>query len=279
MTLETVYAEHTVPHMLSGKAIARAIRGHLIVVGVLRSIMIEDINKCSITIEDDNGQHSTFFQLNENPTLKQISKLLEESISGKTSIDELRNAEVIMKMFDTIQEYEEECLKSRTAKLWLQYIDMVTILCKFIKAERVGNYQLHLEALHEMLPFFAASGHHLYLKSAYIYLQMMSKLPTTHPSVYQKFMQGYHVVRRSDRFLGGLSTDLIIEQVIEKSVVFILVSWLYFQELYLNIHLNNFSVLSEINKIYLHYIIFFLINMNASLTSLLVLSIFHLIFF
>ena len=41
----------------------------------------------------------------------------------------------------------------------------------------------------------------------------MSKLATTHPNVYQ-FLAGYHVVRRSDRLWSGLSTDLIIEQVL-----------------------------------------------------------------
>ena len=31
-------------------------------------------------------------------------------------------------------------------------------------------------------------------------------------------MEGYHVVRRSDRFWAGLSTDLIIEQVLMRSI-------------------------------------------------------------
>ena len=39
----------------------------------------------------------------------------------------------------------------------------------------------------------------LYAKSAYIYLQTMSNLQETHPQVYAKFQEGYHVVRRSDR--------------------------------------------------------------------------------
>ena len=38
--LETVYAENTVPYMMNGKAVSRAIRGHLLVVGVLNLIMM-----------------------------------------------------------------------------------------------------------------------------------------------------------------------------------------------------------------------------------------------
>ena len=97
-------------------------------------------------------------------------------------------------------------------------MDMVSILRTFIRAERTGNWQQHLLAVRKMIPNFAASGHNLYLKSAYIYLQNMLQLPTEHPTVYQAFMCGNHVVRRSDRFWAGLSTDLVIEQVLMRSV-------------------------------------------------------------
>ncbi|KAG0728475.1 hypothetical protein GWK47_032379 [Chionoecetes opilio] len=69
-----------------------------------------------------------------------------------------------------------------------------------------------------MLPIFAAAGHILYAKSAYLYLQQMEGLPTSHPEVYQKFSEGFHVIRRSDRYWAGLSTDLVIEQVLMRSM-------------------------------------------------------------
>ncbi|XP_073253317.1 uncharacterized protein [Porites lutea] len=95
---------------------------------------------------------------------------------------------------------------------------MVDTLKLFIKAERTGNWMLHLKALHEMLLYFAAAGHTLYTKSAYIYCQQMPDLPNTHPQVNRSFLNGLHVVRRSDRFWAGLSTALIIEQVLMRSV-------------------------------------------------------------
>ena len=42
---------------------------------------------------------------------------------------------------------------SRTATLWLQYMEMVNILRTFIKAERTANWELHLQAVSEMLPY------------------------------------------------------------------------------------------------------------------------------
>ena len=95
---------------------------------------------------------------------------------------------------------------------------MINILRKYIRAERTGNWELHLQAVSEMLPYMAASGHNNYTKCIWIYLQQMSSLKSDNPSVYSAFQQGFHVVRRSDRFWAGLFTDLIIEQVLMRSM-------------------------------------------------------------
>lgn len=46
----------------------------------------------------------------------------------------------------------------------------------------------------------------------------MSKLQEKHPEVHTHFLQGFHVMRQSDRFWAGLSLDLAFEQVLMKSV-------------------------------------------------------------
>ncbi|CAM1324721.1 Uncharacterised protein r2_g3346 [Pycnogonum litorale] len=90
---------------------------------------------------------------------------------------------------------------------------MVDILRKFLKAERLGIWELHIQAMRYMLPYLAASGHNLYTKC-----QNMAKLCDTSPEVYRHFSQGLHVVRRSDRLWAGLSADLVIEQVLMRSM-------------------------------------------------------------
>ena len=64
----------------------------------------------------------------------------------------------------------------------------------------------------------AYSGHNNYTKSALIYLQQMSRLQDEHPEVYQHFQAGLHVVRRSDRHWAGLFSDLVIQQVLMRSM-------------------------------------------------------------
>ena len=46
----------------------------------------------------------------------------------------------------------------------------------------------------------------------------MNKIHETHPEVSRQFDQGLYIVRRSDRFLAGLSPDLGIEQVLMRSM-------------------------------------------------------------
>ena len=98
------------------------------------------------------------------------------------------------------------------------YMKLIDIVRNFLRSERTGDWKLHLATLQNMLPYFAASGHNLYTKSVYLYLQKMWKLEDSNPDIYSKFMDGLHVVRRSDRYWAGLSPDLVIEQVLMRSL-------------------------------------------------------------
>ena len=42
-----------------------------------------------------------------------------------------------------------------TVKYWQQYIDMGSLFLQFIRAEREGDWLLHLSAFASMLPWFA----------------------------------------------------------------------------------------------------------------------------
>ena len=79
---------------------------------------------------------------------------------------QVSRADVISRIDDTLKRVTISLKSSRTATLWLQYMDMVDILRKYIQAERTGNWELHLQAVSEMLPYLAASGHNKYMKSA-----------------------------------------------------------------------------------------------------------------
>ena len=72
-----------------------------------------------------------------------------------------------------------------------------------------------------MLSYFTVSGHNMYAKSAYLYLTNMQKLHETHTDIYW----------------AGVSTDLVIEQMLLKSLKSVGVwqeveAWMMSKELY-----------------------------------------------
>ena len=109
--------------------------------------------------------------------------------------------------------------ESRTAKLCLEYLYEMDTVKMFIRAECCGDWNLHTIAVTRMLSLFAAAGHFQYAKCARLYLQRMRQLPETHLWLHEQFEQhGFHTVRRSDRYWSGLWTDLVIEQVLMRSL-------------------------------------------------------------
>ena len=63
-----------------------------------------------------------------------------------------------------------------------------------------------------LAPIFAAAGQYNYLKSAYFYPQEMCQLETRHPDVHVKFFRGFYVIRHSNQYWAGLSSDFVIGQ-------------------------------------------------------------------
>ena len=222
--LELIYSSNTVVHILTDKAIARAVRAHLLVDAALNSLMLTSTfnvpllgrldDSESEDVDTDEVMEATTSSHEKNLDLDEAAVLYEKLMQHTMSADQVSRADVISRIDDTLKRVTISLKSSRTATLWLQYMDMVDILRKYIRAERTGNWELHLQAVSEMLPYLAASGHNNYTKSAWVYLQRMDTLENDCPDVYRLFKEGLHVVRRSDRYWAGLSSDLIIEQVL-----------------------------------------------------------------
>ena len=137
----------------------------------------------------------------------------EKLVDGTVSVEDISDVK------NRLHKHAESAKMSpRTASLWVQCMSMIDILRKYIRAGRNGNWAVHLQTIQNMLIYLAASGHNRYTKSARVYLQQMANLKEEHPYVRQRFEDGWHVIRRSDRMWAGLSSDLIIEQVLMRSM-------------------------------------------------------------
>ena len=164
----------------------------------------------------DNSEDCVSATLDED--LATAVQLYDKLVSGELSVQDACSSTCLDKIQEKLEAQKTQMAAKRTSKIWLQYMEMVDILHLFIQAERTGDWMLHLKSLQEMLPFFAASGHKLYAKSAYIYVQQMLQLADSHPEVFAFYRSGYHVVRRSDHYWTGLSSDLVIEQTLMRTM-------------------------------------------------------------
>ncbi len=195
---ELIYAPNAVTHMLSGKAVSRAVRAHLLVAGVLHAILVSKAFSVELETYGSVADNIIIPSTSEsgNSDIDHLAKLYDSIMDGSEYLDNICSDEILQNVCATLSTFRNVLQKDKTPALWLQYMDMVGILCKFLKAERTGNWSLHLGTLYEMLPYLAAAGHNHYTKSVYLYLQKMSTLEIDHPNVYRKFMSGFHVVRR-----------------------------------------------------------------------------------
>ena len=67
--------------------------------------------------------------------------------------------------------------QSRTAKLWVKFMDYIRIIQDFIASERLKDWHGQIRACSQLLNVLTATGHMHYAKSARLYVQSMSELP------------------------------------------------------------------------------------------------------
>lgn len=200
--LSVIYAPNSVDKILNGHAYSRAVRGHILLHLALSNIVAEYTQ-----IDDSTDEYLRGYI---NQIIKQNSSY--EDVEGSSSI-----LEPYIEQFNaTLKNIQS---RGPTAKLWVQYFQTVSIVKDFIRSERLGNWQGHLNAVKKMLPFFHASGHYLYAKSAHLYLQDMLKLQKNmDQQAFKKFTDGFFTIRRNNKFNCGTWSDMVIEQSLMKSM-------------------------------------------------------------
>lgn len=186
--LSTIYAENTIDHIMSGRAYARAVRAHILLQLALSRLIFNDLLQ-------NNSEFQTLITDETNANIFEMFNY--------TEITENIGLHRLNEIFDNkLHDLEN---KNETSRLWTSYFRMVSVLKDFIAAERMGDWTLHLHTIERMIPYFHASGHFPYPKSAQLYLQDMRELPTKmDPQEFQKFTEGYFTARRSDVFFSGI---------------------------------------------------------------------------
>ena len=192
-----IYAPLSVTKILSGHAYARTVRAHsLMLVALAKKIFT---NMENLDLDDD--------------------EIVNLVLNGK--LEDFIDSASLERLKSVMQNKLSECkLRGPTAKLWVQYFNLITIAKNFIRAERMSDWNLHLQCVCNMIPYFYAAGHFQYAKGAQLYLQdMVALYEKMSPEEFSLFTSGgYFSVRRTDKPFSGTWSDMIIEQSLMRSM-------------------------------------------------------------
>ena len=90
--------------------------------------------------------------------------MFDEVLTGRVTAEEACMSQELTRRIERLDVKKQSIQAPSTAKLCLHLMKMMDILSMFLKGERMGIWTLHIQAMYEMMPYLAASGHNLYTK-------------------------------------------------------------------------------------------------------------------
>ena len=148
--LEVVFAGNAVRHMLTGKAMSRAVRGHMLVDAALNTILVSKAYHIPLpTKETDEPKRDTASTdpekddvdtdqqkqgtVDVTSDITEANDLYDKAMLSTLSVEDVCSAGVLMRIKGKLDDLKQT-MTTRTAMLCLQYLDMVSILQSFLKA-------------------------------------------------------------------------------------------------------------------------------------------------
>eukprot|EP00112_Aurelia_sp_Birch-Aquarium-sp1_P007906 Seg1863.1 transcript_id=Seg1863.1/GoldUCD/mRNA.D3Y31 product="hypothetical protein" protein_id=Seg1863.1/GoldUCD/D3Y31 len=97
-------------------------------------------------------------------------------------------------------------------RYWSTALELEILLLTFVRSLREGNFQLYIDTLCRMGPWFFAMDKVNYSRWLPVHLRDMLCLSEQHPDVYRNFLDGKFVVHNSEKRFSGISIDHAHEQ-------------------------------------------------------------------
>ena len=97
-------------------------------------------------------------------------------------------------------------------KFWFLVLQIELAIMIFIRAVREGIFQLYIDALTNIVPWFFAVDHIHYARWIPVHLRDMISLEKVNPTVFDEFKKGNFVVRKTARRFSAIAIDQTHEQ-------------------------------------------------------------------
>ena len=207
-----VYAVNSTESMLEGKAYYRAVRGHLLTYEALWHTKWQVF--VAWLLERGHGNEQPIKELTQ-----EVCKVFQDSSTNRKSECSSRVQKLSAFFRDSnlerlLQEFDKDQNDDLNFRLWSSYMTMVETLMDFTRAQREGNWVLHIESFAAMIPWFLIYDHTNYARWGPIYLADMKLLEKTAPKIHSEFMAGNFVVKWSQKYFNQVSPDQATEWMI-----------------------------------------------------------------
>ena len=158
----------------------------------------------NIEIEKDLQEAITSAIFNLKDYKIQEQDMLQRN--NKNLLERLQNVKfhLLQKEFDRKMENQ--------ACYYRKYMAAFEILLLFIRASRLQSWELNLEALNEMIPYFFAVDMLNYARLTPVYLSQMTELKEKDNDTWQAFQTGHFSVNKSSVPFSTIGADHALEQ-------------------------------------------------------------------
>ena len=144
----SVYAAGSIPQITNGHYYYRGLRARILGIQAIATVLLRS--------------SQSFNELDSVTLQRTWYDLVHETIS----VEEALSTSEVLKLGKLLEMAVSEARElGRTSFLWIEHFDRVLTLLSFIRAERTGNWNLHLDSVRDMLPTFHAAGHIHYVKA------------------------------------------------------------------------------------------------------------------
>ena len=154
-----------------------------------------------------------------------LIKILQELKTSVAAKDQDRSKTVLQNFMQQSGDLQKDvdsfvkqgCQESENFAYWYKFITYAGLARDMVRADREGDWQLHLLTVQNVLPLFAVFDKVNYLRWCSVYIEDMRQLPHKAPEIWEAFMDGRFVVKRKGGLFNAVGADLCLEQTINRS--------------------------------------------------------------
>lgn len=203
-----LFGMFVVDQVLSGSNYSRSVQGFNFLAEALRRIQFKEFFTPE-RLQKYDQEIVTVLLLQESfftDTTEECSHLFKELSKNCSTLISDFNEFVLTR-----------CSESEMFKYWNNVLILISLMNNLIRADRSGDWLLHIETIEKLQPIFHVMDRTNYARWCAVYLHDMKNLSQTAPEVNKQFLKGRFTVKRSDVPGTSVATDQALEQTINRS--------------------------------------------------------------